>query len=197
MQADFTKQGGMLPAIVQDNETGKILMLAYMTEESLKITLETNRATFFSRSRNRIWTKGEESGNFLEVVSIELDCDKDTFLIKAKPRGPVCHKGTDTCWAEDNVQDFSFLHILEKVILDRKANPKEGSYTNSLLNKGINKIAQKVGEEAIEVVIEAKDDNKDLFLGESADLLYHFLVLLAAKGYSFNEVLAKLKSRHQ
>lgn len=197
MQPDFDKQGGLIPAIVQDARTGKVLMLGYMNEESLNKTRETGKVTFFSRSKNRLWTKGEESGNFLELVDIQNDCDNDTFLVKAKPHGPTCHTGADTCWSEPNDETYSFLHYLERVIQDRKANPKAGSYTNSLFDKGINKIAQKVGEEATELVIEAKDDNKELFLGESADLLFHFLILLTEKGYTLNDVLDVLKKRHQ
>src|SRR4051812_6280897 len=151
MQPDFNKQNGLLPAIIQDYRTGKVLMLGYMNEESLTKTKETGNVTFFSRSKNRLWTKGEESGNFLQLKEIKLDCDNDTFLIQVNPLGPVCHKGTDTCWGEENEEVFSFLHHLENVIADRKKNPKEGSYTNQLFDKGLNKIAQKVGEEAVEV----------------------------------------------
>ncbi|MFN8237409.1 MAG: bifunctional phosphoribosyl-AMP cyclohydrolase/phosphoribosyl-ATP diphosphatase HisIE [Chitinophagales bacterium] len=198
MQPDFQKaQDGLLPAIIQDSQTGKVLMLGYMNEESLEKTKELNKVTFFSRSKNRLWTKGEESGNFLEVVEIKLDCDNDTFLIKVKPVGPVCHTGNDTCWYEKNKDEFSFLHYLEALIQDRKLHPKDNSYTNLLFNKGLNKIAQKVGEEAVEVVIEAKDNNDELFKGEAADLLFHLLVLLAEKNISLNEVLAVLKSRHK
>jgi phosphoribosyl-ATP pyrophosphohydrolase/phosphoribosyl-AMP cyclohydrolase len=197
MQPDFSKQGGLIPAIVQDSLTGKVLMLGYMNEASFAKTKESGQVTFFSRSKNRLWTKGEESGNFLELVDITSDCDGDTFLVKAKPLGPVCHTGSDTCWSESNSEAYSFLYYLEQVIQDRKANPKVGSYTNSLFDKGLNKIAQKVGEEATEVVIEAKDNNKELFLNESADLLFHFLILLTEKGYTLNEVLAVLKKRHE
>ena len=198
MTPDFTKDlNGLLPAIIQDFDTGKVLMLGFMNDESFAKTKETNKVTFFSRSKNRLWTKGEESGNFLEVIDIKLDCDNDTFLIKVKPVGAVCHTGNDTCWYEKNKDDFSFLHQLEKVILDRKQNPKEGSYTNSLFEKGLNKIAQKVGEEAVEVVIEAKDKNDDLFKNESADLLFHLLVLFAEKNISLNDVIDVLKKRHQ
>ncbi len=197
MTPDFNKDAnGVLPAIIQDVQTGKVLMLGFMNEESFAKTTETNKVTFFSRTKNRLWTKGEESGNFLEVAEIKLDCDNDTFLIKAKPSGPVCHKGSDTCWNENNEDEYSFLHALEKVILDRKINPKEGSYTNLLFSKGLNKIAQKVGEEAVEVVIEAKDKNDELFKNESADLLFHLLVLFAEKNISLNEVLSVLKERH-
>ena len=198
MTPDFNKDtNGLLPAIVQDAQTGKVLMLGYMNEESLAKTKELNKVTFFSRSKNRLWTKGEESGNFLEVVDIKLDCDNDAFLIKAKPVGPVCHTGNDTCWFEKNKDEFSFLHYLENIIQDRKQHPKDNSYTNLLFNKGLNKIAQKVGEEAVEVVIEAKDNNDELFKGEAADLLFHLLVLFAEKNISLNEVLAILKERHK
>lgn len=198
MQADFNKDpNGLLPAIIQDARTGKVLMLGYMNEESLAITTASKKVTFFSRSKNRLWTKGEESGNFLVVSDIKLDCDNDAILIKAHPQGPTCHTGNDTCWYEKNKDEFSFLHYLEAVILDRKQHPKENSYTNLLFNKGLNKIAQKVGEEAVEVVIESKDNNDELFKGEAADLLFHFLVLLAEKNISLNEVLEVLKKRHQ
>lgn len=198
MTPDFNKDtNGLLPAIVQDAQTGKVLMLGYMNEESLAKTKALNKVTFFSRSKNRLWTKGEESGNFLEVVDIKLDCDNDAFLIKAKPVGPVCHTGNDTCWFEKNKDEFSFLHYLENIIQDRKQHPRDNSYTNLLFNKGLNKIAQKVGEEAVEVVIEAKDNNDELFKGEAADLLFHLLVLFAEKNISLNEVLAVLKERHK
>jgi phosphoribosyl-ATP pyrophosphohydrolase/phosphoribosyl-AMP cyclohydrolase len=198
MQADFQKSSdGLLPAIIQDFQTGKVLMLGYMNEESLAKTIELNKVTFFSRTKNRLWTKGEESGNFLEVMDIRLDCDSDAFLIKAKPSGPVCHTGNDTCWYEKNKDEFSFLHYLEALILDRKQHPKDNSYTNLLFDKGLNKIAQKVGEEAVEVVIEAKDNNDELFKGEVADLFFHLLVLMAEKNISLNEVLTVLKNRHK
>lgn len=198
MTPDFSKDtNGLLPAIVQDAQTGKVLMLGYMNEESLAKTKELNKVTFFSRSKNRLWTKGEESGNFLEVVDIKADCDNDAFLIKAKPFGPVCHTGNDTCWFEKNKDEFSFLHYLENIIQDRKQHPRDNSYTNLLFNKGLNKIAQKVGEEAVEIVIEAKDNNDELFKGEAADLLFHLLVLFAEKNISLNEVLAVLKERHK
>ncbi len=198
MTPDFSKDiNGLLPAIIQDAQTGNVLMLGYMNAESFAKTKEINKVTFFSRSKNRLWTKGEESGNFLEVVDIKLDCDNDTFLIKVNPVGAVCHTGSDTCWNEKNETVFSFLHDLEKVIADRKLHPKEGSYTNVLFNKGINKIAQKVGEEAVEVVIEAKDNNDDLFKNETADLLFHLMVLLREKNISFNEILDVLKHRHK
>jgi phosphoribosyl-ATP pyrophosphohydrolase/phosphoribosyl-AMP cyclohydrolase len=194
-EPDFSK--GLLPAIVQDDLTGQVLMLGYMNEVSYQKTIETNQVTFFSRSRNELWTKGETSGNYLILKNIKVDCDHDTLLIKAIPKGPTCHKGTDTCWGEDNTDQFGFIHFLENLIQDRKANPVEGSYTNHLFNKGLNKIAQKVGEEAVEIVIEAKDNNDDLFKGEAADLLFHFLVLLVEKNIPLNDVIEVLKKRHQ
>lgn len=194
-EPDFSK--GLLPAIVQDDLTGQVLMLGYMNEASYKKTIETNQVTFFSRSRNELWTKGETSGNYLILKSIKVDCDHDTLLVKAVPQGPTCHEGTDTCWGEDNADQFGFIHFLENLIQDRKANPVEGSYTNHLFNKGLNKIAQKVGEEAVEIVIEAKDNNDDLFKGEAADLLFHFLVLLVEKNIPLNDVIEVLKKRHQ
>lgn len=191
---DFSK--GLLPAIVQDADTGKVLMLGYMNEESFKITHESGHVTFFSRSRNNLWTKGESSGHFLQLVHITADCDADTILVKARPIGPTCHTGSDTCWGEKNEYTFSFLHYLESIIQDRKVNPKEGSYTQKLFAKGINKIAQKVGEEAVELVIEAKDNNDDLFKNEAADLMYHFLVLLAEKNIRLEDILQVLRERH-
>lgn len=195
-QLDFTKGDGLIPAIIQDATTNKVLMLGYMNAEALQKTIDEKVVTFFSRSKNRLWTKGETSNNFLHVIDIISDCDKDTVLIKAHPDGPTCHTGADTCFDEVNQPD-NFLWKLEKVIQDRKANPKEGSYTTSLFQRGINKVAQKVGEEAVELVIEAKDDNEDLFLGEAADLLYHYLILLAAKGYQLQDVIAILEKRHR
>jgi phosphoribosyl-ATP pyrophosphohydrolase/phosphoribosyl-AMP cyclohydrolase len=196
IQADFEKGEGLIPTIIQDADTQKVLMLGYMNEEALQKTQQEGRVTFYSRSKQRLWTKGESSGNYLEVKDIRIDCDDDTLLIKVNPAGPVCHTGADTCFSEKN-KGSAFLHQLESVIIDRKLNPDESSYTSSLFKKGINKIAQKVGEEAVEIVIEAKDDNKDLFLGEAADLLYHYLVLLAAKDIKLDEVLDLLKGRHQ
>ena len=187
---------GLVPAIIQDAETNSVLMLGYMNEEALQITQNSKRVTFFSRSKNRLWTKGEESGNFLNIKSLKVDCDGDTLLIKAIPEGPTCHKGTDTCWAEDNTQFFGFLSELEQVIANRKNNHSASSYVSSLFEKGINKIAQKVGEEAVETVIEAKDQNDKLFLEESADLLFHYLILLQAKGFCLSDVVSILKSRH-
>ncbi|NOY48453.1 MAG: bifunctional phosphoribosyl-AMP cyclohydrolase/phosphoribosyl-ATP diphosphatase HisIE [Chlorobi bacterium] len=188
---------GLIPAIIQDTNTKAVLMLGYMNAEALKKTIATNRVTFFSRSKQCLWTKGEESGNFLNLVSIKNDCDNDTLLVKVKPEGPTCHTGTDTCWKEANVQEFGFLSRLENVIEDRKENATEDtSYVASLFKKGINKIAQKVGEEAVEVIIEAKDNNDNLFLNESADLLFHYLILLQAKGFKLNDIVEVLKSRH-
>jgi phosphoribosyl-ATP pyrophosphohydrolase/phosphoribosyl-AMP cyclohydrolase len=191
---DFSKLNGLVPCIVQDSKTDKVLMLGFMNEESYNKTVVEKRVTFFSRSKNRLWTKGETSGNYLEVENILIDCDQDTLLIKARPLGPACHTGADTCFNETN-SNWSIVS-LESTIQERKKNPKKGSYTNSLLDSGINKVAQKVGEEAVELVIEAKDDNKELFLGEAADLMYHYLVLLAAKGFSLADVTEVLKKRH-
>ena len=185
---------GLVPCIVQDSKTLRVLMLGFMNEEAYEKTLRDKKVTFYSRSKQRLWTKGETSGNFLELVESLIDCDNDTILIKAKPLGPACHTGADTCFNEDN--NTWNINALESTIQERKLNPKKGSYTNSLLDSGINKVAQKVGEEAVELVIEAKDDNKDLFLGEAADLMYHYLVLLAAKGYSLSDVTEVLKKRH-
>lgn len=196
MNIDFKKMEGLIPAVVQDELSGKVLMLGYMNEEALAKTQESGRVTFFSRSKNRLWTKGETSGNFLEVISMKEDCDGDAILIKAKPLGPVCHTGSATCFDESNTSQTGFIDQLRAIIKDRKLNPTEGSYTASLFAKGINKLAQKVGEEAVELVIEAKDANKELFLGEAADLLFHYLVLLEAKGYELDEVMAVLKQRH-
>ncbi|MDF1549089.1 MAG: bifunctional phosphoribosyl-AMP cyclohydrolase/phosphoribosyl-ATP diphosphatase HisIE [Bacteroidales bacterium] len=197
MKIDFEKQNGLVPAIVQDATTKKVLMLAYMDEEAYKKTIETKKVTFFSRSKNRLWTKGEESGNFLNLVEIKVDCDNDTLLVFVHPEGPSCHTGADTCWKEENEADYGFLSELERIISERKENPSDKSYTSSLFEKGINKIAQKVGEEAVELVIEAKDNDKNLFLNEGADLIYHFLVLLKAKGYTFNEIVNILIDRHK
>jgi phosphoribosyl-AMP cyclohydrolase / phosphoribosyl-ATP pyrophosphohydrolase len=192
---DFSKLDGLVPCVVQDAATLRVLMVGFMNEEAYMKTIADKRVTFFSRAKQRLWTKGETSGNFLEVSEILLDCDKDTLLIKANPVGPVCHTGADTCFNEAN-SDWT-LESLESLILQRKKNPQPGSYTNSLFDKGINKIAQKVGEEAVELVIESKDDNRDLFLGEAADLMYHYLVLLTAKGFSLQDVLAVLAERHK
>jgi phosphoribosyl-ATP pyrophosphohydrolase/phosphoribosyl-AMP cyclohydrolase len=193
---DFEKGNGLLPVIIQDFDTNKVLMLGYMNEEALQKTQAEGLVTFFSRSKNRLWTKGESSGNFLKVKQISIDCDEDTLLIKVTPQGPVCHTGTDTCFSEKN-EGSAFLFQLESVIKDRKRSLNDDSYTASLFKKGINKIAQKVGEEAVELVIEAKDDNKELFLGEAADLLYHYLVLLSAKDFSLSDVIETLSKRHR
>jgi phosphoribosyl-ATP pyrophosphohydrolase/phosphoribosyl-AMP cyclohydrolase len=197
MNIDFTKMNGLIPAIVQDAMTGKVLMQGFMNAEALAKTQETGMVTFFSRSKARLWTKGETSGNFMELVSMAADCDGDSILVKANPRGPVCHTGADTCWDEENISKTGFIDQLRAIIKDRKNNPSDASYTASLFAKGINKIAQKVGEEAVEIVIEAKDDNKELFLGEAADLLFHYLVLLEAKGYELDEVMEVLIQRHK
>lgn len=194
-KVDFAKSNGLVPCVVQDHRTNVVLMLGFMNKEALLKTLGENRVTFFSRTKNRLWTKGESSGNYLEVVDMQLDCDRDTILLKAKPTGPVCHTGSDTCFDEDNMS--AGLGFLETIIANRKKNPKEGSYTTQLFQSGINKMAQKVGEEAVELVIEAKDNNKDLFLNEAADLMYHYLVLLAAKGYSLDDVTSILRKRHK
>ncbi len=194
---DFSKYAdGLVPAIVQDATTNVVLMLGFMNEAALQKTQELQKVTFFSRSKQRLWTKGEESGNFLELKEIKVDCDNDTLLIKVNPVGPVCHTGADTCWNETNTSN-DFLAVLEDIITDRKNNPSDKSYTTSLFAKGINKVAQKVGEEAVELVIESKDDNKELFLGEAADLLFHYLILLQAKGYKLNDVLEVLQQRHK
>ena len=206
MDIDFKKNSdGLVPAIIQDSITGKVLMLGYMNEEAFLKTNRTKKVTFYSRSKKRLWTKGEESGNFLELVNIKLDCDRDTLLVQVNPAGPVCHKGTDTCWAEKNEPDYGFLSQLEGIIEHRekisKTKPEmrqenESSYVVSLFDKGINKIAQKVGEEAVETVIEAKDSNDHLFLNESADLLFHYLILLKAKGFQLKDVVKILQERH-
>lgn len=188
---------GLIPAIIQDANTKTVLMLGYMNTEAVSKTLETQKVTFFSRSKQRLWTKGEESGNFLSFKSLQNDCDNDTLLIQASPQGPTCHKGTDSCWGESNVESYGFLSELETIITDRKENASsKTSYVSELFEKGINKIAQKVGEEAVEVVIEAKDDHDELFLNESADLLFHYLILLQAKGFKLDDVIDILKSRH-
>lgn len=196
LNLDFDKVNGLIPAIVQDVESNLVLMLGYMNQEALDKTLETKLVTFFSRTKKRIWTKGETSGHYLHLDSITVDCDNDTLLVKAKPVGPVCHTGNDTCFDEKNNSKTLFLDKLRQIIKDRKNNPTDKSYTASLFEKGINKVAQKVGEEAVEIVIEAKDNNKELFLGEAADLLFHFLVLLEAKEIELDEVMEVLIDRH-
>lgn len=196
MQPNFTKSAdGLIPAVVQDANTKNVLMLGYMNVEAFEKTNREKRVTFFSRSKNRLWTKGEESGNFLEVEEVKLDCDQDTILLKVKPKGPVCHTGTDTCFKEENQPPF--LSVLEGIIADRKANPVESSYVSGLFAKGMNKIAQKVGEEAVELVIEAKDQDNDAFKNEAADLLFHYLILLEAKGLALSEVTEVLRIRSQ
>ena len=197
MEVNFDENTGIVPAIVQDAQTKTVLMLGYMNEESLAKTQETGLVTFYSRSRQELWTKGETSGNYLKLVRIQSDCDKDTLLVEAKPDGPVCHLGTDTCWGEENKTKFGFLSHLEDIITNRIEKPSDESYTSRLVRKGINKVAQKVGEEAVEVVIEAKDQNDGLFLNEAADLLYHYLILLQAKGYKLQDVADVLEGRNK
>jgi phosphoribosyl-ATP pyrophosphohydrolase/phosphoribosyl-AMP cyclohydrolase len=197
MALDFDKYNGLVPAIIQDHQTGKVLMLGFMSREAFDRTLHEKKVTFYSRTRKTLWTKGETSGNYLYVHDMIEDCDHDTLLIKAEPAGPVCHTGADTCFNERNQVSEFFIRHLVNVIHDRHQNPAENSYTSSLFKEGINKIAQKVGEEAVELVIESKDNNKDLFLNEAADLFFHYLVLLEAKGYSFDEVIEVLKDRHK
>lgn len=189
---------GLIPAIIQDATTKNVLMLGYMNEEAFEKTQKTKKVTFFSRSKQRLWTKGEESGNFLKLEDIKVDCDNDTLLIQAHPEGPTCHKGSDTCWNVANISNFGFISKLEHTIEERRTNSKpEDSYVASLFAKGINKLAQKVGEEAVEVVIEAKDNNDDLFLNESADLLFHYLMLLQAKGFKLEDIETVLKNRER
>ena len=196
MELNFSKSpDGLLPAIIQDATTKTVLMLGYMNATALEKTRETGLVTFFSRSKQRLWTKGEESGNMLQLVSMKADCDQDTLLIQVNPKGPTCHKGTDSCWGEENQTQFGFFSTLEKTIAERKLANDDKSYVASLFREGINKIAQKVGEEAVETVIEAKDDNAELFLNESADLLFHYLILLQAKGYSLKDIETTLMAR--
>jgi phosphoribosyl-ATP pyrophosphohydrolase/phosphoribosyl-AMP cyclohydrolase len=196
MNINYKKyDGGLVPAIIQDHVTAKVLMLGFMNEEAVNKTVAEGKITFFSRSRNRLWTKGEESGNFLLLKGITVDCDQDTLLIQAEPLGPVCHTGADTCWSEKNQKD-DFLVFLENIIEQRKRSGHPGSYVAGLFSQGINKIAQKVGEEAVELVIESKDQNEGLFLNEAADLLFHYLILLNAKGHNLQDVANVLKERH-
>lgn len=198
MKLDFSKnKNGLIPAIIQDSLTKNILMLGYMNKTALDITKKSKKVTFYSRSKNRIWTKGEESGNFLNLISIIEDCDNDTLLIRAEPMGPTCHQGTETCWGEKNTVSYGFLSHLESIISEKKNENPDKSYTASLFKSGINKISQKLGEEATETIIEAKDENDDLFLNESADLLFHFLVLLQYKGFELNDVANILKKRNK
>jgi phosphoribosyl-ATP pyrophosphohydrolase/phosphoribosyl-AMP cyclohydrolase len=198
MNINFTKYAdGIVPAIVQDANTKTVLMLGFMNQAAVDATLAEGKVTFYSRSKNRLWTKGEESGNFLNYISMKEDCDQDSLLIQAIPEGPVCHIGTDTCWGEDNITSIAFLNKLEQIIADRKNADPSSSYVASLFAKGINKIAQKVGEEAVELVIEAMDNNEQLFLDESADLLFHYLILLQSKGYQLADVVKVLAQRHK
>ncbi len=195
MKIDFEKSGGLVPAVIQDANTLKVLMLGYMNQEAFDQTMSTGKVTFFSRSKNRLWMKGEESGNFLELKSMALDCDNDSLLIKAIPIGPVCHTGADTCWGEKNHAD-DFLTYLEGIIELRKHSTDDTSYVKSLFERGLNKIAQKLGEEAVEMIIEAKDDNHELFVNEAADLLFHYLILLNRKGFSLQDIKEVLRKRH-
>ena len=191
---DFKKSNGLIPCVVQDAQTSVVLMLGFMNEEALQKTLSEKKLTFYSRTKQRLWTKGETSGNYLSLIDIKQDCDNDTLLIKVKPKGSVCHTGDDTCFGEENQSNG--LTFLENIIQERKKKPKAESYTKKLFDAGINKIAQKVGEEAVELIIEAKDNNKELFLNEAADLMYHYLVLLSAKGFALEDVVQVLKQRH-
>jgi len=196
MKVDYSKSAdGLVPAIVQDDRTGKVLMLGFMNEDAVHKTSESGKVTFYSRSKKRLWTKGEESGNYLDLKSITPDCDSDTLLVKAIPHGPVCHTGADTCFGETN-SSIDFIYLLEKVIDGRYQNPADGSYTSGLFKKGINAIAQKVGEEAVELVIESKDNDEQKFLNEAADLFFHYLILLRAKNLSLNDVKDILEKRH-
>lgn len=197
MDLDFSKMNGLIPAIIQDNTTSKVLMLGFMNSEAYTKTIETGKVTFFSRTKNRLWTKGEESGNFLNVVSIAKDCDKDTLLIKVNPVGPVCHTGTDTCWGEKNEEDILFLKYLQDFIDKRHKEMPEKSYTTSLFQSGINRMAQKVGEEAVETVIEATNGTDDRLIYEASDLIYHLIVLLTSKGYRLEDLARELKKRHK
>ena len=197
MTLDFEKMGGLIPAIVQDNNTNKVLMLGFMNEEALEQTLSSGKVTFFSRTKNRLWMKGETSGNTLSVVSITPDCDNDTLLIKAIPAGPVCHLGTDTCFGEKNEEDIMFLKYLQNFIERRRHEMPEGSYTTTLFQKGINRMAQKVGEEAVETVIEATNGTEDRLIYEASDLIYHLIVLLTSKGLRIDDLASELKKRHK
>lgn len=197
MKLDFEKMGGLIPAIVQDDNTSKVLMLGYMNQESYDKTKKIGKVTFYSRSRQTLWTKGETSGNFLTVVSMVADCDNDTILIKAIPAGPVCHTGSDTCFGEKNVEDILFLKFLQNFIEQRRQEMPEGSYTTSLFLKGVNRMAQKVGEEAVETVIEATNGTEDGFIYEASDLIYHLIVLLTSKGLRMEDLIRELKRRHK
>ena len=197
MKINFDEQTGLVPAIIQDAQNKTVLMLGYMNREAVQKSLDTGLVTFYSRSRKELWTKGETSGNFLNLMDLRPDCDADTLLVQANPTGPVCHLGTDTCWGDVNRLQCGFLNRLEDIITDRLTHPSDKSYTSTLFRKGINKVAQKVGEEAVEMVIEAKDQNDELFLNESADLLFHYLILLQAKGFHFQDVLEVLHLRNK
>lgn len=197
MKLDFEKMGGLIPAIIQDNYTNKVLMLGFMNEEAYNKTIETQKVTFFSRSKNRLWTKGETSGNFLNVVNINVDCDHDTLLIKVNPTGPVCHTGADTCFGERNKEDIMFLKYLQNFIELRRQEMPEGSYTTSLFTKGVNRMAQKVGEEAVETVIEATNGTEEGFIYEASDLMYHLIVLLTSKGLRIEDLARELEKRHK
>ena len=197
MDIDFEKMGGLVPAIIQDNVTRKVLMLGFMNKEAYDKTVETGKVTFWSRTRNCLWTKGETSGNFLNVKEILLDCDKDTLLIKARPEGPVCHTGADTCWNEQNSVDLNFLSYLQDFIDRRFREMPEGSYTTSLFKSGVNRMAQKVGEEAVETVIEATNGTDDRLIYEASDLIYHLIVLLTSKGHRIEELASELVKRHK
>ena len=194
MKINFSKSDGLIPVVIQNNTTLQVLMLGYMNEEAFEKTKTENRVTFYSRSKNRLWTKGEESGNFLEVNDIKIDCDNDTVLIKATPKGPTCHKGTTSCFAEETPKGF--LYELERIVSERIDTDHPTSYTNKLYKRGINKVAQKVGEEAVELVIEAKDNDADLFKNEAADLFYHIVILLKAKGFTLEDIEQVLKERN-
>lgn len=196
LELDFDKMNGLIPAVIQDNETRKVLMLGFMNEDAYRKTVETGKVTFFSRTKKRLWTKGEESGHFLNVVSIKSDCDNDTLLIMVNPVGPVCHTGTDTCWGEKNEEPIMFLKNLQDFIDRRHVEMPEGSYTTSLFKSGVNKMAQKVGEEAVETVIEATNGTGDRLIYEGADLIYHLIVLLTSKGYSLENLARELQERH-
>ena len=196
MELDFEKMNGLIPAIIQDNYTQKVLLLGFLNKEAYEKTMETGKVTFFSRTKNRLWTKGEESGNFLHVVSVKADCDNDTLLIMVHPEGPVCHKGTDTCWGDKNEQDIMFLKELQDFIDRRRQEMPEKSYTTSLFNSGVNKMAQKVGEEAVETILEACNGTDERLIYEGADLLYHLIVLLTYKGYRIEDLARELKERH-
>ncbi len=197
MQLDFDKMGGLVPAIIQDDMTQKVLMLGFMNPEAVRKTIDTGRVTFFSRTKGRLWTKGEESGHFLLVKSIRKDCDNDTLLIKAHPCGSVCHTGADTCFGETNRDDMAFITYLQDFIEQRKAEMPEGSYTTSLFDSGVNRMAQKVGEEAVETVIEATNGSDERLIYEASDLLYHLIVLLTSKGYRIEDLARELKKRHK